>query len=146
MTRLFLDSNVVVYGLDPRAPQKQDRCLAWLSLAAERNSLAISPQVCAETKSVAERKLRIRPAEVRKIVLQLLPWCTAPQTGEEVRRALDLADRWRMSWWDSLILASAIGAECTHLVTEDAQSAPVIEGVRLIDPFLVAPQDILGAA
>jgi predicted nucleic acid-binding protein len=65
-------------------------------------------------------------------------------TAEEVRRALDLVETRRMSWWDALILASAIGAGCTHLVTEDAQSAPMVEGVRIIDPFLVAPEEVLG--
>lgn len=48
-----------------------------------------------------------------------------------------------MFWWDALILASAIGAECTHLVTEDGQSASVIDGVPIIDPFAVAPEEIL---
>ncbi len=145
MTRLFLDSNVVVYGLDSRDPAKQDRCLAWLSLAARKDSLTISPQVCAETRSVAERKLKIKPAIVRAAVLKLLPWCTAPMTADEIRVAFDLVDARRMSWWDALILASAISAKCTHVITEDGQSASVIEGVRFIDPFKTAPEDILGA-
>ncbi len=144
MTRLFLDSNVVIYSLDPRDPAKQNRCLQWLSLAAARNSLSISPQVCAESRSVAVRKLGLNPKVARQAIERLLPWCTAPMTAEEVRRALDLVETRRMSWWDALILASAIGAGCTHLVTEDAQSAPMVEGVRIIDPFLVAPEEVLG--
>jgi predicted nucleic acid-binding protein len=64
-------------------------------------------------------------------------------TAEEVARALDLVEARAMSWWDALILASAIGAGCTHLLTEDDQSAPIIEGVKIIDPFAVAPEDVL---
>lgn len=145
MTKLFLDSNVVIYGLDPRAPAKQARCLAWLRTAAKANSLTISPQVCAEARSVAVRKLNLKTEDAAKAILGLLPFCTAPYGADEVRMALDLANKWRLSWWDSLIVASALAARCTHLVTEDDQSAPVIEGLRIIDPFAVAPEKLLGA-
>lgn len=146
MTKLFLDTNVVIYGLDPRDPRKQARCLAWLTQAAEANSLTISPQVCAEARGVAVRKLKIDADEAARAILGLLPWCTAPYGGDEVRRALALAKRWRLSWWDSLAIASALAAGCTHFVTEDGQSAPTIEGLQIIDPFVVAPEDVLGAA
>ena len=145
MTKLFLDTNVVIYGLDPREPSKQARCLAWLRQAAQANSLTISPQVCAEARSVAVRKLKIEAEDAAKAVLGLLPWCTAPYGADEVRRALGLVRNWRLSWWDSVIIASALAAGCTHFVTEDGQSAPVIEGLTFIDPFKTAPELILGA-
>ncbi len=143
MTKLFLDTSVVIYGLDPRAPSKQARCLAWLKRAAERNSLTISPQVCAEARSVAVKKLKIEAGDAAKAVLGLLPFCTAPYGAEEVRTALQLNAKWRLSWWESLIIASALAAKCTHLLTEDGQSAPVIEGLKIIDPFVTAPDDVL---
>jgi predicted nucleic acid-binding protein len=99
--------------------------------------------VAAEARSAAVRKLKIGAEDAAKAILSLLPWCTAPYGADEVRRALALQARWRLSWWDSLIIASALGAGCTHLVTEDGQSAPVIEGLTLIDPFLTAPEEVL---
>jgi len=143
MTKLFLDTNVVIYGLDPRAPAKQARCLAWLSLAAQANSLTMSPQVLAEVRSIATRKLKIRAEDVDTAILGLIPWCTAPYGADEVRAALALCAKWRLAWWDSLIVASALAAGCTHLVTEDGQSAPVIEGLAIGDPFVVAPEEVL---
>lgn len=145
MTKLFLDSNVVIYSLDPRDRSKQDRCLQWLSRAAARSSFTISAQVCAESRSAAVRKLGLKPRSARDAIERLLPWCTAPMTADEVRRALELVEARRMSWWGALIFASAIGAGYTHLVTEDGQSAPVVDGVRIIDPFAVAPEEVLGA-
>ncbi len=144
MTRLFLDSNVVIYSLDPRDGGKQRRALEWLSAAAAQSSLTISPQVCAESRSIAVRKLGLKPSLAREAVEKLLPWCTAPMTAEEVRRALDLIEARHMSWWDALLLASAIGAGCTHFLTEDSQGAPTIEGVQVIDPFVVTPEAVLG--
>jgi predicted nucleic acid-binding protein len=143
MTTLFVDSNVVVYSLDSRDPRKQARCLAWLKALGERQALILSPQVCAETRSVAVRKLKIAVDVAREAVRSLLPWCTAPLTAAEIDAALSLVDRWGVSWWDALILASAKSAGCTHLLTEDAQGAPVIEGIEIIDAFLVAPEDVL---
>lgn len=146
MTKLFLDTNVVIYGLDPREPSKQARCLAWLREAAGANMLTISPQVAAEARSVAVRKLKIEAEDAAKAILGLLPWCTAPFGADEVSRALQLVAKWRLSWWDSLIIASALSAGCTHLLTEDGQSASTIEGLRIIDPFRTAPEEILSAA
>jgi predicted nucleic acid-binding protein len=76
----------------------------------------------------------------------LLAYCDAPLTAAETRAALRLEERWRLHWWDAVLLASSIAAGCTHLLSEDAQSSPVIEGVKIIDPFVVAPEDVLGAA
>jgi predicted nucleic acid-binding protein len=104
----------------------------------------VSPQVCAETRSVAVRKLGISTEDAAEFVIGLLPWCTAPQTGEEIRRALQLVARWRMGWWDALILASAIGARCTHLLSADGQSAGANDGVTYVDPFRIAPADLFG--
>lgn len=64
---------------------------------------------------------------------------------EEVRRAVEIETQWKTSWWDALLLASAVSAKCTHFLTEDRQYAPEIEGVRILDPFAVAPEDVLGA-
>lgn len=146
MTKLFLDTNVVIYGLDPRDPSKQARCLAWLTQAARANSLTISPQVVAEARSVAVRKLKIEAEDAAKAILGLLPWCTAPYGADEVRRALALVKMWRLSWWDGLAIASALAAGCTHFVTEDGQSAPTIQGMRIVDPFRVAPEELLRPA
>ncbi len=144
--KLFLDTNVVIYGLDPRDPERQARCAAWLSQAAQTNSLTICPQVCNETRSVAVRKLKISPREAHRAVLGLLPWCTAPYGAEEIREAVRLVERWRLSWWDGLLIASALAAGCDYFITADAQSAPVIEGLRIVDPMRLDPSELLGAA
>jgi predicted nucleic acid-binding protein len=61
-----------------------------------------------------------------------------------VRAALAIEARWNTSWWDSVLLASAVATGCTHFLTEERQSAPVIEGVRIVDPLVTAPEAVLG--
>ncbi|HVY85510.1 MAG TPA: PIN domain-containing protein [Caulobacterales bacterium] len=143
--RILVDANVVIYSLDGRAPQKQQRCAAWLSALTTVNSLIVSPQVCNEVFVVAQRKIPAPASELRAAIEGLLIYCDAPLTAVETRRALALEARWRLHWWDAVLLASAISAGCTHLLSEDAQSSPIIEGVQIIDPFQVAPEAVLGA-
>lgn len=141
--RILVDTNVVIYSLDGRAPKKQARCAAWVSLLATTGTMAVSPQVCNEVVSVAQKKIPA-PAEVlREAIEGLLAFCICPLTAAEVRHALVLQAHWRLQWWDAVLLASAIAGGCTHFLTEDAQSAPTIEGVKIIDPFVVAPEAVL---
>lgn len=144
--RILVDTNVVIYSLDGRAPIKQKKCAEWLSELTRSRSMVVSPQVCNEVVSVAQKKIPAPAKVLREAVEGLLSYCTAPLTDLEVRRALDLQDRWRLAWWDAVLLASAIGGKCTHLLSEDAQSSPVIENVRIIDPFVMSPAHVLGAA
>ena len=145
MTALILvDTNVILYGRDGRYPSKQARCEAWLNRLAETRRLIISPQVAGEHQRNAQAKLGESQAEAARHTRRLLYWCAKAADAEIVARALDLEARWKLQWWDAMHLSFAITHGCTHFLTEDAQSAPVIEGVRVIDPFVAAPEAVLG--
>ena len=52
-------------------------------------------------------------------------------------QALDLNNRYRLSWYDSLIVASAIAGDCSTLYTaEDLQQGERPENLRIVHPFL----------
>ncbi|MBL8537673.1 MAG: PIN domain-containing protein [Hyphomonadaceae bacterium] len=142
--RILVDTNVVIYSLDGRAPEKQKKCAAWLSALTSTRSMVVSPQVCNEVVSVAQKKIPAPANVLREAIEGLLRYCTAPLSDAEVRRALDIQTRWRVAWWDAVLIASAVGGSCTHLLSEDAQSSPVIEGVKIIDPFVLPPEAVLG--
>jgi len=144
--RVYVDTNVWVYARDGRFPTQQAHAQAWLRKLARSGTLVVSPQVAKEHHSAAQRKLGLPQAAARLASEAILAWCDAPLTRSEIQRAFDIEARWKTSWWDAVNLASALAANCTHFLTDDAQSAPVIEGLRLIDPFYTPPEDILGAA
>jgi predicted nucleic acid-binding protein len=50
-----------------------------------------------------------------------------------------LQDRYRLSWWDALIVAAAQVAGCAYLLSEDLQDDQVLGSVRVVDPFRVSP-------
>ena len=144
--RVYVDTNVWIYARDGRFPEQQARARAWLRSLGRSGAMIVSPQVAKEHHSVAQRKLGLPQAVARQASEAILAWCDAPLTRAEIVMAFDIEARWRTSWWDAVNLASALAARCTHFLTEDAQSAPVIEGLRIIDPFTTAPEELLGAA
>ena len=68
--------------------------------------------------------------------------------GAILRRAWLVEERYRLSWWDALIVAAAQASECPILLTEDLQHGQEFEGVRVVDPFATPerrPQEIIEA-
>jgi predicted nucleic acid-binding protein len=49
------------------------------------------------------------------------------------------------SWWDCLLLASALDLGCTHFLSDDLQDGHQIAGLTIIDPFAHTPQQILAS-
>jgi predicted nucleic acid-binding protein len=80
---------------------------------------------------------RAHPDEVERILESvLLPfWRVMPSEGL-YRRALDLKERYRFAFYDSLIIAAALEANCTRLYSEDLQHGQRIERLTIINPFL----------
>jgi dipeptidyl aminopeptidase/acylaminoacyl peptidase len=50
-----------------------------------------------------------------------------------------IQDRYRLPWWDALIVSSAQAADCTFLLSEDFQEGQDFGGVRVVHPFSVSP-------
>ena len=63
-----------------------------------------------------------------------------------MRRARTASERFSLSWWDALIVAAAQVCDCDYLLTEDLQDGQDLEGVRIVDPFRYAPDEILASA
>jgi predicted nucleic acid-binding protein len=62
-----------------------------------------------------------------------------PLTLDTHRAALRICARYGFSVYDGLILAAAVEARCSRLLTEDLEHGQVVEGVRIENPFLARP-------
>ena len=51
-------------------------------------------------------------------------------------RASEIAEIWRLSFWDSMILAAAEQSQAAQLLSEDLKHGEVIAGIRIVNPFL----------
>jgi predicted nucleic acid-binding protein len=104
--------------------------------------MTMSLQVLNECYSVLRRQLGEGPAlrAERGFLAGLRTLATAPFDLDNLDIAWSVQDRYQTSWWDGLILSSAVRAGCTHMLTEDNLGADPIEGVRIVDPFAQTPE------
>ena len=132
MTKVFLDTNVVLYTLaegDPRRP------IARTRLA---QGGTISVQVLNKFATVARRKLKLSWPEVYKALAVVRTLCPppVPLTLATHEAALALASQHSFSLYDALIVASALEAGCDTLLSEDMQHGRVIDArLTITNPF-----------
>lgn len=131
--KIFLDTNIVVYLYSGDEPEKQAVALALI----EQSNPVVSTQVLSELANTLSRKFGLSYDVVAQAVAEVRDACTVvPVMPYTIAQALDLAQKHRYSYYDSLILAAALSAGCETLATEDMQHGQVIEGVLEIrNPF-----------
>lgn len=127
----FFDTSVLLYLLSAQA-EKADRAEELL----ERSGV-ISVQVLNEFTVVAIRKLGLSFAEVRELLGTVRTLCTThPLAIEHHDKATEIAERYGFSFYDSVIVASALLAGCKTLYSEDLQHRQVIDKqLTVINPF-----------
>ena len=127
----FFDTNVVMY-LASGDPTKADRTESLIAGGG-----IISVQVLNEVANVARRKMRLSWEQTRAFlstVRALLP--VEPLTIETHETGLVLAERYRLSTYDSMIAAAALLADCDTLWSEDMQNGMLIDTrLRIANPF-----------
>lgn len=127
----FFDTSVLLYLLSSES-EKADRVETLLA-----DSGVISVQVLNEFTAVASRKLRMSLADIRETLETVRNICrTEPLTVEDHDRAGEVMTRYRFSFYDSVIAASALRAGCKLLYSEDLQHGQVIEKqLTVVNPF-----------
>ena len=136
--KFFIDTNIIVYTFDLRSPKKKRRAMELLQTALDDGRGLISYQVVQEFLNVSSRKF-VKPLGARDqleyLDRVLSPLCEIFPSSALYRRAITLADRLGYSFYDSLIIAAALEANCKILYSEDLQSGQKIEGLTIENPF-----------
>lgn len=134
---VFVDTNVFVYRHDLSDPVKQRLAQQWIEWLAHARTGRLSYQVLQELFATLTRTRgpSFRPAEAREIVEALATWQPIQTDLFILQRAWAVQERYRISWWDSLIVAAAQASACRVLLTEDLQDAQNFDGVRIVNPF-----------
>lgn len=127
----FFDTNVLLYLLSADE-SKADVAENELSAGG-----VISVQVLNEFASVATRKLSMSINDVREILTVIRSVCSVvPVTEAAHDLGLQIAGKYRLSIYDSMVVATALLAECEMLFTEDLQNGLKIEGSLVVrNPF-----------
>ena len=133
----FIDSNTIVYANSQGDSRKKAIARDLVQRMLVEGGV-ISFQVVQESLNVLTRKLPSPVSlgdagELLRGVLEPL-WQVMPSPAL-YQRALDLQERYRYSFYDSLIIAAALTAGCTRLYSEDLQDGQQIEGLTIVNPF-----------
>ncbi len=134
MTRVALDSNVLIYAeLEPDS-DKGRRAAEVILLAARDGVIAV--QALGEFLRVVQRRA---PGALPEAIVQAKLYgsifLTPATTPEMLSRAAALARDHRLQLWDGLICAVSANAGAECLLTEDLQGGRTVNGLRLLNPF-----------
>ena len=135
----FLDTNIFVYSFDHSDPFKQEVASGLIRSALQDSRGIISTQVVQEFVNVATRKFEVplTIGECRKYVDSVLAGlCRINASVNLCQTALDVMDRWNYSYYDSLIIAAALQADCEILYSEDLHNSQTIMGLTIVNPFI----------
>jgi predicted nucleic acid-binding protein len=97
----------------------------------------ISTQVLSELSNVLSKKFLFSWKEILSVYDEMAALFNVHVVNSAtIAKAIALAERYKYSYYDSLILASAREAECATLFSEDFQDGQIIDGVKVVNPFL----------
>jgi predicted nucleic acid-binding protein len=104
----FVDTNVLVYAHDGGAGAKHTKAADLLTRLFEEEIGALSVQVLSEFYAVATRKLGRTSQEAEDIVSDFGSWAVHRSGHSDLLKAAQLQRRYQLSWWDALVLNSAL--------------------------------------
>jgi len=130
----FFDTNTLLYF----ASGEEGKANRIAGLLQERGWISV--QVLNEAARVMVHKWKYGWADACSVLEEfLLLFDIAPLDIDTHRLGLDIAERYKISIFDSMIIAAALIAECDTLYSEDMQHCLLIDGrLRVINPFLAS--------
>jgi len=133
--RSFLDSNILVYTDDQRAPDKRSIATDLVRAGVRSRKAVLSNQVLSEYFVSATRKLGVTAEVARRKIVLLSRLNTVMLEVADVLSAIDLHRLHQIAYWDALILRAAARAGCKRVYSEDLQDRQVFGDVEIVNPF-----------
>lgn len=136
-SKVFIDTNILVYALDQHNPDKHKKSRNCLRHLARTSGGVISTQVMQEFYVTATKKLHVNALIVKEILHSFSQFEIVLISPEIIDRAVDCQVRNQISFWDALIVSAAQSACCEVLWTEDLNPGQIIQEVRIENPLIL---------
>ena len=135
--RFFVDTNVIVYAHDTAAGAKHGAARALIERLWEERSGVVSTQVLQELYVTVRRKVAtpLAPEEAKLLIGDYLRWEVVVNDGEAILAAIELEKRFKLSFWDALIVHAATQSGADTLYSEDLGDGRSYGDVRVVNPF-----------
>ena len=133
--KIFLDTNILIYLFSTEDIFKQKVAKNLISEDYRNSTVVWSTQIIQEFFNVSTKKLGSDPLAVKKSIKRLDYFELVTVNFEMILEAIDLKILYKYSFWDSLVIAAALFANCDILFSEDMQHNQSVNGIRIINPF-----------
>ena len=133
--KVFLDTNIIIYAYSDDEPQKQE--IANNILEEYECQISISTQVINELSNNLFRKFKLNAKAVEAVVLELNDNFPIVDFNLQTQlKAIKIKERYKLQFYDSMILATALENGCNIIYSEDMQNGQIIENqLTIINPF-----------
>ena len=132
----FVDTNVLIYAVSPASEERGKRRTAQDVLV--QGDLGMSVQVLQEFYHQVTRPSRSEPLtneQALGFLASIDGFPVHPITLDLFRVAVEISQRYRLSYWDGAILAAARLMGCDAVYSEDLNDQQDYAGLRVINPF-----------
>jgi predicted nucleic acid-binding protein len=133
----FVDTNILIYAHDSSAGDKHIKAQALVRDLWQSGEGCLSIQVLQEFYvNVTQKVTRpLSPDEAASIVSELSVWLVHRPGVDDVLDAIRLQGRYQISFWDAMIVTSALQLGCERLWSEDLSAGQAYDTVRVANPF-----------
>ena len=134
--KVFIDSNVFIYAYTCDDEIKHSIARNLLRHNVSNNAIILSTQILNEFYAVMA-KYEYAHSDIKLCLNEIIEQVNVmPLELETIKLCLFIKEKYCYSWWDSLVLASALENGCKILYSEDMQSNQLIENkLRIVNPF-----------
>ena len=135
--KIFLDTNILVYAHDRSSGDKNVVAKEIMDYLWESKKGVISVQVLQEFfVCVTQKILKPLPIKNARMILEYLStWEVVANDKYITLRAIEIQERYRFSYWDSLIIQAAIQGRARLVFTEDLPGSHAVKDLKIINPF-----------
>jgi predicted nucleic acid-binding protein len=135
--KCFVDTNILVYAHDNSAGVKHGRAQSLLERLWDSGQGVLSTQVLQELCVNLRRKVtRPLPADtVRQLIRDYSTWEVVINTPESILEALNIEVRYKISFWDALVLQAAAISGASILYSEDLAAGQSYGGIHVVNPL-----------
>ena len=134
--KVFFDTNILVYSVDERTPEKKVIASNLLDEASRSKNGIISTQSLQEFYNAAVKKLNLSKQAAKEYVDFFSKQFPVKEISIPlIIKAIDISIKNGLSFWDSLILSAANDTGCILVYSEDMNSGQIICGTKVLNPF-----------
>jgi predicted nucleic acid-binding protein len=131
----FVDASVLLYARDSRDPLKQARAAEWIDWLWQQRAGRTSVQVLAEFYSMATRLPGIDADAAWDEARRYMAWTPLPTDEALLRGTREVERRFKLSWWDSMVVAAAQLQDCAIIATVDLEDGTAFGAIKVRNPF-----------